>query len=426
MKKSKIKFFILFFIICFIANGMENEKIQAKLYMINEEYDKAIEMLKSIEIKGEKQDIEIFFILGESFYNKKNYNEAIKYYNKVLTLNEKANKARIMLIKSYKNINNEKKANEEYKKLKEYISDEDILQELKKIEINEKKVKVKNYGIYLDAGYIYNDNVNSGIDKDSIKGVEVSEKYKKKADSGVKADFGIHYKKDFKNGYALKPVLNIETENYLKYSEESYYKINTILDISKYGKNYYLAIPFVLTNVYTGEEREDFYYGINVKYKHILKKNMIFSKNIELYEKKNYISKYNGEVLAADMYIDAFRINNNYIRCGLKYSDEFYNLKYFASSRIGAKIEYSKEFDKDIIFKIGYESDLFKKYKEKEEGLDEKREDKKSEIKLIFMKNFRNQDININMDLRYIKNESNFEIYDYDNFKFIFSAIKSF
>jgi len=221
-------------------------------------------------------------------------------------------------------------------------------------------------------------------------------------------------------------MLNIGSENYFKYNEESNLKISTILETSKYGNKYYMAIPFVLSNTYKNYKHEDFYYGINFKYKYVLREDMLFSKNIELYKKENYISKYKGEVLAVDMYLDTLKQGNNYLRLGIKYSDEFYDLKYFSSTMIGAKVEYSKEIYKDMIFKIGYISDIFRNYKEIEEGFDKKREDKQSEVKLLLTKDFKEKKYTLNINLSYLKNNSNFEIYEYDNFKTEFSLIKSF
>ena len=124
------------------------------------------------------------------------------------------------------------------------------------------------------------------------------------------------------------------------------------------------------------------------------------------------------------MYFDTFLENNNVIKYGIRYEDNFYDKKLYASTTIALEVEYTHKIKEDLIMKIGYESEVFNKYKESEDISLDKQDNTKHELSVRTTKKLEMFDIN--MDLIYMKNSSNLEIYEYDNFKFMLGLSKNF
>lgn len=419
MRKIYLFMFLILITQVYVLKGAEFEKTQANLHILDGDYEKAIIVLEN----SDNTDVESYFLLGEAHYYSGNYNEAAKYYENVIAKEESASKARYRLMQIYKKTDNKEKYNKEYEILKNSIDNDEILKEIDK---SEKEISI-NKGkpsYYVYTGYIYNSNVNSGVDKNTINGVPVPDNQKKKSDNGLLVNFGVNYNYLLESSSYITPKLDLNVENYFKYTKESNYNGRLGVDYNKFSDKYYLNVPLSVSGKVVDGEKENIVFSGGVNFKYLLFEKTILTNSIEISEKKNYISNYKGEVLELNVYFDTFLENNNVIKYGIRYEDNFYDKKLYASTTIALEVEYTHKIKEDLIMKIGYESEVFNKYKESEDISLDKQDNTKHELSVRTTKKLEMFDINL--DVIYMKNNSNLDIYEYDNFKLMLGLSKNF
>jgi len=402
-----------------IIKAEEGQIIQAKLFILDGDYEEALSILTE-----EEKSAEVLYLMGEIYLKKGDTEQAKRMYEKALVEDESLNKARVKIIKLYSDKQKTDIAKQHLEILSGYLSNEEIIKDLQNYIDKNTIKKEKKLDVYTGAYYIYNDNVSLGIDKDEISGVEIHDDYKKKSDTGIKVFANIMYNKKLKSSLFLRPTIALESENYFKYSEESFQKINFYFNILKVKTRSYYSIPFIVSGTLKDSELENSYYGFMAKYGYMYNDLTTLNTNFEFYRKRNHIGEYNGNISSLNVYVDMFKKGKNYLRPALKYIYEDYEINYYGYSSLTAKLEYSREFNGNIVGKIGVESDLLKNYKAKEPGMDSERDDSQLDLNLDISKHYKTTSINFKLD--YLINDSNYELYEYENLKLSFGIIRAF
>ena len=320
---------------------------KAMIYVENEEYDKALVVLKKIE--KNKREFNYYYLMGKIDIKKGEKVEAIKNLEKAEELNKENIQVKILLYELYYktegNQNKEKAKKEEI--LKSKMTEEEK-EEFKKLAYRYDDKKIKEYMAECYTGITYTDNVRET-------------KSDKKSEIGSINGITFGTVKTYENNRKLYLAGSYRNTIYFSNSDENNHNFIIASEVVKTIDNRSIAIPLSGVLALSGNEVEEFYLlsGINLKKK--ISKKMENELGVEAVYKNNSLNDYKGVSIypyTAFRWTSRMKIKYDVV---LKFADEIYDKDEYKNIGAGLEIDSSRKIMNKYILRGNYRLE-YKKY----------------------------------------------------------------
>lgn len=397
---KKIFIFLILVIRVFSEEFIHSEELlpisnedQINLYFIEGDLDSAKNLIETLD----KTSYLYNYYFGKYYYEYKNKNEALLYFNKALFLEKDNISLRFDILRIYLS---DKTYNNEVKKSLDYLEKQNLTNEEKSI-LDEIKIILKNL-----EKITYNQNIEAELTYDSNKN------NKKDAQSDIYNidNYAIMGTKNFISG-KLKFYGNVGQK--LSLSSESSNGIDFLMS-GEYENNFKgidYSIPFYFQYNGINEDEKKILVGLNYKKLYIEKYELKSGITVD-YKNNNLYDGIETSIYTGYGLKGAVNYNTN-----IKISQSFYSINSYNSFNITLLLAVDAMLDNRYYL---YGKYIYEYVDSNYEYFGEKRKDMTNTLKFGYVKGIFRDDLKLKLEYSYSYNDTNFK--GYENSRHILST----
>jgi outer membrane protein len=413
----------------FAASVKEINK-EATSYLKANESAKAYQLLES-EYKKGNFDNQTLFLLGTSAKQQNDVDNAIKYFEELLSRDKGAHRVRLDLATLYYKKQNLDKAKELLLIVKSSNPPKKVGDNIDGFLAAIEKGIPKNWSINASLGYLYDSNVNAGPNTDTVLMYNLpftlSDDAQRNSDYAFLYGISLNHLKQF-DDFSWQSSIGANITDYRKIhnlDSKSIY-ISTGPSLKKDNTTY--SLPFILNTSIIGHK--DRYYsiskGIAPQISYQLKPNISLGLTLGL-QNKDYYQSSNKESNSVTFSPSSryFLDQSSYVSLGAYLGKENSKTETNSNNSKGLNIGYYKAFSQNLntYFSASINST---NYEGEEIAFNKSREDSARVLNgniSYFIDSIKS---NLSLNLSYTKNISNIDMYDYDRKQIGLTLSKTF
>lgn len=403
----------IFYADAFAAECRDDFKKEAINYLKDEKYEDAYNLLSRC-YESNKDDIETNFLLGQAAFGLQKFNEAIKYYQFIISKNPELHRVRLELARAYFANGQHKEAKREFEAVLATkpppVVGQNIQRFLEMIEA------YKTWTARISVGYIYDSNVNIGPTVDSVLlfGIpfELAKDLKAKSDSGYMASLFFGHVLPISRKFAWQSEFSFSHTGYNRYTDKNADIFSLSTGPSLRDSNIAFSFPFILEHIEIGSDNYSDAFGVSPQLQYALTKELIASASLTL-QKRRYETNHDrtGTVWSAS---GSLRYNtgvDSFIQAGYRYTEEDTRRAYLDNKSDSINIGFYSglPYGFSVFVQPGI---AWIKYREREAAFDKARDDLQYIINANLSKSL-GKGWSIAVGYTYTRNDSNLAIYDY-------------
>jgi len=404
---------------------------EAILFLKENQPIKAYNLLKT-EYKNNNFDNQTLFLLGTSAKQNGDTDNAIKYFEELLTKDTGAMRVRLDLAMLYYKVKNLDKAKDLLFIVKSSNPPKKVGDNIDNFLATIQKGVQKNYSLYASIGYLYDSNVNAGPDTDTVLiynlPFTLSSDAKETSDTAIKYSFGVNH---------MFQINKVAIQSNASFNAIDYKKIDTLdhqsLSLSTgpaWRQNQKTTFSFPLILNVTKIGHIDKYYSVNkgispqINYKYL--PNLSLTTRLSL-SNKNYYKKplreSNSWILSPSLRY--FLNQSSWINMS-GYRGKVSSKTITSSNNSnGMNLGYFKSFSQKI--NIFISSSINKtNYHGTENAYNKSRKDTFKSVSANLSYYIEGINSNLSFNTNYTTNSSNIEMYDYNRKQISINISKSF
>jgi tetratricopeptide (TPR) repeat protein len=429
MTKTAICVLLAVFIFsCGIVSAQDSaDYMQKAVSLMNEGKFKDAYDLLNKNYQAHKDDLQINFMLGQCAFELQKFDEAIKYYQFILSKDPSAHRVRLELARALTASGQFKEAKKEFQAVLATNPPPVVGENIKRfIEMIEAQ---KNWYARVSVGYLYDSNVNAGPTAKSVLmfGVpfELSKDARERSDNGemVSASFG--YLSPMTKTFAWQSEFSISHTGYFRYHEfnSEIYSMST--GPSFRNTKWVISLPVLFDYSEIGSDRYSYALGISPQIQYALSQNIILSASWTGQSKYYYTSKdRTGTAWSANGSLRFNMSQSMFIQTVYRHTEEDTRKAYLDNKSDAINISFYTGLPMGMSLYL-QPSISWIKYKEKEAAYDRARDDIQYIVNANLSKDL-GKGFGAALGYTYTRNDSNIAIYDYKRNQVTVQVSKAF
>jgi tetratricopeptide (TPR) repeat protein len=379
------------------------------------------------------EDAQEWFLLALSAKQLGKFSEAEKFCERVLAIDSGAQRVKLELADICYQKGDSEKA-------KQYLLEVKATHPPGKVGANIDKFlavidspKSKNWHIYGDAGWLYDSNVNSGPDTDTVLmfglPFHLSKDAKERSDHAFTARAGFNHVTPLNDNIAWQGDYAVSTINYSSVNE-----LDSLLFTASTGPAWRINHKFTLSAPLVGEwvrygYDDDYYsysYGLAPQLRYKLSKKIALNLLATVSDKK-YNNNSDKDLVrySAEPSISWQPDNKSYAKAAVVGGAENSGIDIFSNDLLGAKANYNRQLTERISGSVNA-SYFDTQYRGKEAAYDDERRDKSFRVGTRLVYNIKPINADVILSASYTNVDSNLELYEYDKIQTSVSLALSF
>lgn len=399
------------------ATTMQETSKEAISFLKSGEPTKAYELLESSYKKGDFNN-QTLFLLGTSAKEKGDLDNAIKYFELLISRDRGAHRVRLDLATMYYKKQNLTKAKELLKIVKASNPPKKVGDNIDNFLSAIDKGVPKNYSFSMSVGYVYDSNVNAGPKVDTVLMYNLpftlNSDAKANSDNALKYSFGFNHMKQFKS-FVLQSSIGLNITDYRKLDNLDSKSLSISSGPTWKDGKYTFSVPLVVNALKIGDEKRyySFSKGVSPRVSYQYLPNLSFSGSLS-FSNKIYHRTTDRESNSL-MFAPSSRYllnQSSWISFGGYVGSEDSQTDTYSNKSKGINIGYHKAISKTDNFFVSTNWNNTR-YEEKEAAYTDSREDISRGINGSYSHYFSGSRINMTFNASYIKNSSNIDMYKY-------------
>jgi tetratricopeptide (TPR) repeat protein len=374
-----------------------------------------------------------WFLLGMSAKELGKFSEAEKFCERVLAINPDAQRVKLEIADICFRKGDTEKAKQYLLEVKATHPPEKVGANIDKFLAIIDSPKSKKWHVYGNAGWLYDSNVNSGPDTDTVLmfglPFHLSKDAKERSDHAFTARAGFNHYTPFNDNIAWQGNYAVSTINYSSINE-----LDSLLFTASTGPTWRLNNKFTLSAPLVGEwirygyddEYYSYSYGLAPQLRYKLSKTISLNLLTTVSNKKyNKISDKDLVRWSAEPSIDWQPDKKSYVRVAVVGGSENSGIDIFSNDLLGARVYYNRQLTDRIRGSVNA-SYFDTQYRGKEAAYDDERRDKAFRVGSRLIYNIKPINMDVVLSASYTNVDSNLEIYEYDKIQTSVSLSFSF
>lgn len=430
MKLNKlITILILTSSLLFGASVNEINK-EATNFLKANEPSKSYNLLET-EYKKGNFDNQTLFLLGTSAKLQNDFDNAIKYFEELLSRDKGAHRVRLDLASLYYQKQNFDKAKELLLIVKSSNPPKKVGDNIDNFLAAIEKGVPKNWNISFSLGYLYDSNVNAGPNTDTVLMYNLpftlSSDAQENSDQAIQYSFGFNHIKQL-DTFAWQSSVGVNVTDYRNIhtlDSKSIY-LSTGPSFKKEKATY--SVPLIFNTSIIGHQNR--YYsiskGISPQMSYQLKPNLSLSASLSLQNKTYYkASDKESNSITFSPSTRYFLNQSSFVNLGAYFGKENSKTETSSNNSKGLNLGYYKAFNQKLNVYLSTSINQTD-YDGIEVAYSKSREDTSKSLSGNFSYFIEKINSNLSLNLSYTKNTSNIEMYDYDRKQVGLTLSKSF
>jgi len=407
---------------------------QAVAYLKSGSAKEAYALLKKHHDINSKNPQELF-LLGISAKKSENIKEAVRYFERLLTIDPNVSRAKLELAEiAYRNGNGDK-AKQLLLDVKAANPPAGVVATIDRFLANiaTSDKPRRNWRVRGSLGLMHDSNANAGPDVDSVQlfGLPflLTNDAKGTSDNALLARLSFDHVKPINNTLNWQSSLSSSWTDYRNLSNLDALYISASTGATwKQNGHMIWSLPIIADWVKIGHDNSyySYSYGIAPQLRYLIDDKLSLSVATSL-SKKKYQSSSNRDLSAWTLSpsLDYRVSEKGSMRVGVTGGEERSGLAIYSNNTLGVNASYFHNFSKDLIatVRIGY-SDA--RYKAREAAYNETRHDKATRLGFDLVYRLASIDSELAFSVTNTSNDSNLPIYEYNRNQFSLSLRKAF
>lgn len=392
----------------------------------------AYNLLSKNHSASSKDPQEWFLLAMSSKESGRPIEEAIPYLRKVLEIDPTADRAKLELARLLYKQGKDREAKQYFMEVKANNPPDAVSKNIDSL-ITQDIGKDKGWNIKVHAGWMYNSNVNSGpnIDSVSIFGLpfKLSSDAKKTSDSAWMTGASFEHSKKLSEKSGWQSSLSVNQVDYKKVDVLDNSTITASTGIAwKANENTVFNVPLVASQVKVGHDKSyySYSYGVSPQLRHQLNKSVSLGLATSIGETKyNDQGSRDAKVWSLSPSISYQPNEKNNVEFNFVTGQENSGVDVFSNRLLSASTNYAHLFKNGLRSDIGYSyADI--KYDAIEPAYTKVRHDKSHTLTAGVTLPIKKLKSDIKLSVSHVDNNSSLEIYNYDRDQVFITLQKQF
>lgn len=431
MKLSSIALLGLF--ISASAFASQNSTItEAKLLLRSEKFEEAYQLLLSKE-ESIPNTVDNLFVFGMTAKESGHFGKAVQYFQQILNIDQNAHRVKLELAVVLLNQGKKKQAKQYLEEVKASNPPVEVSRNVKQLLATIASKSQKTWQVTGSIGWIYDSNVNTAPDTDSVLmfglPFQLSTNAKSQSDTAIKSSLGINHIKQLNDKLAWRSGASISSTNYRDINNlDSVVLSASTGGIWKLNDKTSLGIPLVTDRVKVGHNFSYYSYSYGLAPNLQYKVNKQLSLGLQTTFSKK---KYRG---AGDRNLNSRSIapsigyqpsEKSFINASLTFAKDDSGLDIYSNTLKGLNVAYTQQLNKNLKGSLSTSwTDV--KYKEKEAANNNKRHDRNRRISANLIYHLPKIKSDVIFSISDTDNKSNIDINKYDKQQVSLSISRAF